>query len=176
MCGRFTLFEPDAVLSKAFGAPVAFDLSSRYNISPTQQILAVRPSPEKKGREAVLLQWGLIPHWAKDPSIGYRMINARSETAAEKPAFRDAFRKRRCLVPAGGFYEWKKEEKRKQPYYIRPKGGRPFAFAGLWERWEAIPGEAVETCTILTTTPNGLMGPPLKSNATCVGNVTDGSE
>ena len=83
MCGRFTLFEPDAVLSKEFGAPVAFSLSPRYNISPTQQILAVRTSPERKGREAVLLRWGLIPHWAKDPSIGYRMINARSKTAAE---------------------------------------------------------------------------------------------
>ena len=122
MCGRFTLFEPDAVLSKDFGAPVAFSLSPRYNISPSQQILAVRPSSENKGREAVLLRWGLIPHWAKDPSIGYRMINARSETVAEKPAFRDAFRRRRCLVPASGFYEWKKEEKRKRPYTSALRG------------------------------------------------------
>lgn len=158
MCGRFTLFEADAILSKDFGAPIAFGLTPRYNIAPSQPILAVRTSTGNGGREAVFLRWGLIPHWAKDPSIGNRMINARAETVAEKPSFRDAFRKRRCLVPASGFYEWKKAERKKQPYYIRMKDGHPLAFAGLWERWESTPGETVETCTILTTTPNDLMG------------------
>ena len=110
MCGRFTLFEADTILSKDFGAPIPFELRPRYNIAPTQQILAVRRTIGRNVREAVLLRWGLIPHWAKDPSIGNRMINARAETVAEKPAFRSAFRSRRCLVPSSGFYEWKKEE------------------------------------------------------------------
>ena len=147
----------DTILSKDFGAPISFDLPPRYNIAPTQQILAVRQSTGKEVREAVFLRWGLIPRWAKDPSIGNRMINARAETLAEKPAFRSAFRSRRCLVPSNGFYEWKKEEKRKQPYYIRPRGRSSFAFAGLWERWQGPEGSLVESCTLITTEANELI-------------------
>jgi putative SOS response-associated peptidase YedK len=157
MCGRFTLFEADTILSKDFGAPISFDLPPRYNIAPTQQILAVRQSIGREGREAVLLRWGLIPHWAKDPSIGNRMINARAETVGEKPAFRSAFRTRRCLVPSSGFYDWKKEEGRKQPYFIRPRGRSSFAFAGLWEQWRGPEGSLVESCTLITTEANELI-------------------
>ena len=159
MCGRFTLFEPDKILSKEFGAPISFVLSPRYNIAPSQSILAVRPSMKRKGREAALLHWGLVPHWAKDPSIGNRLINARSETVAEKPAFRRAFRERRCLVPADGFYEWQKLERKKQPFYIRMRDERPFAFAGLWEQWEGAGEGVIETCTILTTAANDVLKP-----------------
>ena len=157
MCGRFTLFEADTILSKDFGAPISFELQPRYNIAPTQQILAVRHSIGREGREAVLLRWGLIPHWAKDTSIGTRMINARAETVGEKPAFRSAFRSRRCLVPSSGFYEWKMEERRKQPYFIRPRGRTSFAFAGLWEMWQGPEGSVVESCTLITTESNELI-------------------
>lgn len=157
MCGRFTLFEADTILSKEFGAPISFQLPPRYNIAPTQQILAVRQPTGKEVREAVLLRWGLIPHWAKDPSIGNRMINARAETVAEKPAFRSAFRSRRCLVPSSGFYEWNKGGERKQPYFIRPRGRSSFAFAGLWEQWRGPEGSLVESCTLITTEANELI-------------------
>ncbi|MCH7813503.1 MAG: SOS response-associated peptidase, partial [Planctomycetes bacterium] len=110
-------------------------------------------------RRLELLRWGLIPSWAKDPAIGARMINARSETAAEKPSFRAAFRRRRCLLPADGFYEWQRSGRVKQPYYIRLKHGPPFALAGLWEQWHSPDGSLVETCTILTTEPNELVKP-----------------
>lgn len=105
------------------------------------------------------MHWGLIPSWAKDPSIGNRIINARSETVAEKPSFRAAFKRRRCLIPANGFYEWKKIGKKKQPYYVRRKDGEPFAFAGLWEPWEGEDGTVIESCTILTTEPNADIRP-----------------
>jgi putative SOS response-associated peptidase YedK len=122
----------------------------RYNVAPTQQVGVVRTADGQ--RELSFMQWGLVPRWAKDPKIGSQMINARAETAAEKPSFRDAFKRRRCLVVADGFYEWKKTGgKTKQPFYIRMKDNRPFGFAGLWERW----GE-LESCTILTTCPNEL--------------------
>jgi putative SOS response-associated peptidase YedK len=157
MCGRYTLFEADTILSRDFGAPISLDLPPRYNIAPTQQILAVRQSAGRESREAVLLRWGLIPGWAKDPSIGNRMINARAETVGEKPAFRSAFRSRRCLVPSSGFYEWKKEEGRKQPFFIRPRGRSSFAFAGLWELWRGPEGSLVESCTLITTEANELI-------------------
>jgi putative SOS response-associated peptidase YedK len=105
------------------------------------------------------MQWGLIPSWAKDPKIGNKLINARAETLAEKPSFRNAFKRRRCLVIADGFYEWQKLEKRKQPYYIKMQNGKPFAFAGLWESWQASPKEAIVSCTIVTTAANSLMKP-----------------
>ncbi len=159
MCGRFTLFEPDKILSKEFGVSLSFGLAPRYNIAPSQRILAVRVAPTTGQREFAMTRWGLIPHWAKDTSIGNRLINARSETVAEKPAFRRAFRERRCLVPADGFYEWKQEAKGKRPFYVRMRDARPFAFAGLWERWEGIAGEAVETCAILTTAANTILSP-----------------
>lgn len=159
MCGRFTLFDSDFLLHKVFGAQVSFELTPRYNIAPSQQIVAVRNRPDGGGREIAFLRWGFIPSWSKDPSIGYRMINARVETAAEKPAFRDAFKFRRCLIPASGFYEWKKEARSKQPHYLRMKDGRPFAIAGLWETWKGEGDAPIESCTILTTEANETVFP-----------------
>jgi len=159
MCGRFTLFDSAASLAEAFGLADVPSLSPRYNIAPSQAVAAVRIPPSGGAREVVLLRWGLIPSWAKDPSLGDRMINARAETAAGKPAFRSAIRRRRCLVPASGFYEWKRTNGRKQPYYVRRPDGKPFAFAGLWESWEGPGAAAVESCTILTTSANELLLP-----------------
>jgi len=158
MCGRFTLFTPASRLAEVFLPGEAVTLAPRYNIAPSQPVLTVRTSPATGRREFATPRWGLVPSWAKDASIGNRLINARAETVSEKPAFRRAFRERRCLVPADGFYEWKQEEKGKRPFFIRMRGADPFAFAGLWERWEGITGEAVETCVILTTAPNELLG------------------
>jgi putative SOS response-associated peptidase YedK len=159
LCGRFTLFDTAASLAEAFEVAEVPSLSPRYNIAPSQAVAAVRIPPSGGAREIVLLRWGLIPSWAKDPSLGDRMINARAETAAGKPAFRSAIRRRRCLVPASGFYEWKRTNGRKQPYYIRRPDGKPFAFAGLWESWEGPGQAAVESCTILTTSANELLLP-----------------
>jgi putative SOS response-associated peptidase YedK len=131
-----------------FALTNSLDLKPRYNIAPSQEVPAVRQSGG--GRELALLRWGLIPHWAKDEKIGYRMINARAETVAEKPSFRTAFRRRRCLIPATGFFEWKPVQGGKQPYNIRIGDGKLFAFAGLWERWEGQGGRIVESCTIVT--------------------------
>jgi putative SOS response-associated peptidase YedK len=151
MCGRYTLRTPPSVLVEHFRLGSIPELSPRYNVAPTQQVGIVRRAAGEQ-REFVWAQWGLIPRWAKDPKIGNSMINARAETAAEKPAYRDAFRKRRCLIAADGFYEWKKTVvKMKQPYYMRLKSDQPFGVAGLWERC----GE-LESCTILTTSPNEL--------------------
>jgi len=118
----------------------------RYNIAPTSQVLIIRQN------EAAMVRWGLVPRWAKDPAIGVKMKNARAESVADKPSFREAYRKRRCLVPANGFYEWKPEGGRKQPYYIHPSGGALFAFAGLWEQWNDL-----QTCTVITTDANEKM-------------------
>jgi putative SOS response-associated peptidase YedK len=159
MCGRFTLTDPDQDLAEQFDLPEIPALEPRYNIAPTQAVAAVRVAAGGAVRELVLLRWGLIPFWAKDPEIGARLINARSETVAEKPAFRDAFKRRRCLVVADGFYEWQKQQGKKQPFYIRLRAGQPFAFAGLWERWRGAEESIVESCTLLTTSPNGLMQP-----------------
>ncbi len=158
MCGRYTQTRSARQLAEAFEADLnnELDLLPRYNIAPTQPMVVVRATP--RGREVALMRWGLIPSWAKDPSIGSKMINARCETVHEKPAYRSAFRSRRCLIPADGFYEWKKTGGRKQPMYIHRRDGQPLAFAGLWERWQGD-GEPVETCTILTTEPNALMAP-----------------
>ncbi len=147
MCGRFTLRTPAHALAEAFGVRDLPNLRPRYNVAPTQDVAAVRRAGA--GRELVLLRWGLIPRWAKDPSIGNRMINARAETVAEKPAFRAAFRDRRCLVAADGFYEWRKAPGgKKHPYHIRLKSDAPFAIAGLWERWRAPAGEVAESGTL----------------------------
>jgi len=132
-------------------------LEPRYNIAPTQPVAAIRVAAGTGDRELVFLRWGLIPSWAKDTKIGYKMINAKSETVAQKPAFRAAFRHRRCLIPADGFYEWKKGTGTKQPYLVRMKDNLPFAFAGLWERWESQNGEIIESCTILTVDANDLV-------------------
>lgn len=133
-------------------------LSGRFNIAPSQQVLAVRLNPEVQQRELVALRWGLIPFWADDPSLGNRMTNARSETVAEKPSFRKAFKSQRCLLVADGFYEWQETNGKKQPSYITLKDGRPFGLAGLWERWDKQ-GERIESCTILTTDANEIMSP-----------------
>ncbi len=134
--------------------------SSRADdIAPTQPVGIVRINPQTRQREWAFALWGLIPSWSKDSSIGSRMINVRSETVAEKPSFRAAFRRRRCLIPTDGFYEWQKLDGRKQPYLIGMKDGGLFGLAGLWEYWEGSDGSALESCTILTTTPNELMEP-----------------
>ena len=157
MCGRFTLtLDPDE-LQEAFdlSAPPA-GLAPRYNIAPSQPVAVVANT---EARKLELFQWGLIPSWAKDAKIGYKMINARSETLAEKPSFRAALKKRRCLVLADGFYEWKREgaSRAKTPMYIQLKGGQPFAFAGLWETWKSPDNKLIKSCTIITTEPNALM-------------------
>ncbi len=129
----------------------------RFNIAPGQQVAAVRCAGPGNARQAVWLRWGLIPYWAEDPAIGHRLINARSETAATKPAFRVPLRRRRCLVPADGFYEWKKAGSLRQPYFIRFRDERVFAFAALWDAWEGPDHVAVESCTLLTTQPNAVV-------------------
>lgn len=158
MCGRFTLKTPANVLIEHFqleGIPTDELplIEPRNNICPTQDIVALRAGSGPRGREMTMMRWGLIPSWADDPKIGNRMINARGETVAEKPSFRRAFRNRRCLIPADGFYEWKKEGSRKQPYRVSRQDGDPFAFAGLWERWKpkGEDGPPIESCTIITT-------------------------
>lgn len=159
MCGRFTLFDTADAVAERFGLADTPSLSPRYNIAPSQEVAAVRIPPGGPARELVPLRWGLVPSWAKDPAVGNRMINARAETAAGKPAFRSAIRRRRCLVPADGFYEWKRAGGRKQPYYIRLRDGGIFAFAGLWESWEGAGHASVESCAILTTGSNDLLRP-----------------
>ncbi len=136
-------------------------LPPRFNIAPSQPLAALRSMASGSGREFSLLRWGLIPSWAKDPSIAYKLINARSETLAQKPSFRNAFKHRRCLILTDGYYEWKKigNTTKKQPYYIRMQDEQPFAFAGLWESWQTGDGSALETCTIITTEANELTKP-----------------
>lgn len=160
MCGRFTLtLDPDE-LRQAFPW-VAFpqqDWRPRFNIAPSQALAVV---PNNGEQRLDFFSWGLVPFWAKDPSIGSRMINARAETLAEKPSFRNAYKRRRCLVLADGFYEWQAVpgEKAKQPMYIRMQDGEPFAFAGLWEDWQSADGSQILSCTIITTQPNELVRP-----------------
>jgi putative SOS response-associated peptidase YedK len=156
MCGRFAFYSPTEAVARLFGVPPGDDLPPRYNIAPTQQAPVVRATPAGE-REFVSLRWGLIPFWAKDPTIGNRLINARAETVADKPAFRQAFRRRRCLVLADGFYEWQKTIEGKRPWYVSLASGAPCAMAGLWERWRRDDDEALETCSIITTRPNELM-------------------
>lgn len=161
MCGRFTLRAPASEIAEAFSLFEAPPFTPRFNIAPTQPVAAVRSDPDAGGpqRQFAWLRWGLIPSWADDPSIGNRMINARSESVAEKPAFRAALRRRRCLVLSDGFYEWQRAGRKKQPYFIHFRDDRPFAFAGLWETWEGPDHSAIESCTLLTTGPNDLMKP-----------------
>jgi putative SOS response-associated peptidase YedK len=161
MCGRFTLRAPASVVAAQFGLFEMPPFTPRFNIAPTQPVAVVRYAPEQAEpqRELVWLRWGLIPSWAKDAAIGNRLINARAETVAQKPAYRAAFRYRRCLVVADGFYEWQRTDGRKQPYFIRMRDDRPFAFAGLWESWQGTEDSPIESCAILTTEPNDLMEP-----------------
>jgi putative SOS response-associated peptidase YedK len=157
MCGRYRLSRRKQVVEEYFDAASDEpDWNSRYNIAPTQCVPVIRQNPKEPGRELPLMRWGLIPSWAKDSSAAAGMINARSETASTKPAFRDALRCRRCLIPADGFYEWTRSGKDRQPHCFEVNDGQLFAFAGLWDRWNDATGKSVETCSILTTTPNAV--------------------
>jgi putative SOS response-associated peptidase YedK len=156
MCGRYRLSRRKQILEEHFDSVSEEDWTPRYNIAPTQSVPIIRQRPKEPVREVSLVRWGLIPSWSKDSSASARMINARSETAATLPAFRDAMKFRRCLIPADGFYEWAKTTKGKQPYCFEVNEGELFVFAGLWDRWRDPSGNAVETCSILTTTPNAV--------------------
>ena len=157
MCGRFTLISNISDLQLRFGfAMESPETQPRYNVAPTQQVLTVVNKGERGGE---IMRWGLVPSWAKDIKIGNRMINAVSETAATKPAFRSAFRRRRCLVLADGFFEWSREGKQRVPLYFFQKSGEPIAFAGLWENWQSPEGEWIRSCTILTTAANSFIEP-----------------
>ena len=159
MCGRYTLKAISEILADQFDFAELPEAKPRYNIAPSQLVACVRSIPRSQSREVVMLRWGLIPSWAKDLAIGMKLINARAETVDERPSFQKSFRQRRCLVLADGFYEWRKEERVKQPYYIRMKDERPFAFAGLWEHWASPDGQVVESCALMTTDSNELMAP-----------------
>ncbi|MEM6456176.1 MAG: SOS response-associated peptidase [Acidobacteriota bacterium] len=155
MCGRYTLTDPGTLLDDlSVEHSDGVGLTPRYNIAPTQHAPVVRVDPEREVRAVTHLRWGLIPSWAKDPSIGNRMINARAETVAEKPSFRSAFKRRRCLVLTDGFYEWTKTPDGKQPHHIHRAGRAPFVLAGLWEHWNKGPEGPIDSYTILTTQAN----------------------
>ncbi len=156
MCGRFELHTNPAAIALAFGLPYAPDLRPRYNVAPTDTVPVIRHNADGE-RELVQVRWGLVPRWAKDPSIGARMINARAETVASKPAFRNAFQRHRCLIPADGFYEWRVGAAGKQPMRIARADGQTFGMAGLLERWRSPEGEVLDTCTIITTHANALL-------------------
>jgi len=159
MCGRFAFYSPTEAAVALFGVSTSVEIEPRYNIAPTQFIAAIRDD-ENKERELVMLRWGLVPFWAKDPSIGNRMINARAETVAEKPAYRAAYRHRRCVVLADGFYEWRREGDAKTPYFISLASGEPFALASLWENWtDKESGDSLQTTTLITTAANEFMTP-----------------
>ncbi len=153
MCGRFASYTSTTVLARHLQAMICEPLPPRYNIAPTQAVLALRLNDHGQ-RFLSTLRWGLVPAWAKDLSSSARMINARAETVHEKPAFRSAFRQRRCLISADGFYEWHRTPTGKQPYYCRIANAASFCFAGLWEYWQDSQGEPLESCTILTTEAN----------------------
>uniref|UniRef100_A0A7C2NT10 Abasic site processing protein n=1 Tax=Schlesneria paludicola TaxID=360056 RepID=A0A7C2NT10_9PLAN len=154
MCGRFNLRLSPGELQEFFSLFRVPEFPVRYNIAPTQEVVSIRHDDQSR-RVAEFLKWGLVPQWAKDPSIGNRLLNARSESVAEKPAFRNAFRRRRCIVPASGYYEWPETKSQvKQPWHFYRKTGEPLALAGLWERWMSPTGQTLETCSLLTTEPN----------------------
>ena len=156
MCGRYALHAHPQVIALQFGLASMPEVKARYNIAPASEVFIVRAG--ETAARAALVRWGLVPWWAKDRAIGAKLNNARAESVAEKPSFREAFRKRRCLIPASGFYEWKPEAGRKQPYYFCPALGELFALAGLWETWRG-PDGVLETCAIVTTDANALMQP-----------------
>ncbi len=158
MCGRFTLQITHELLAEIFDLPEVPVYQPRYNIAPTQQVAVIRQAAAGSNR-LEFQRWGLIPSWAKDKSIGSKMINARAESVAEKPTFRHAIRYRRCLVVASGFFEWREEDGHKTPLYVRLKDGSPMVFAGIWEQWKSPEGETVESCAILTTNANKLIEP-----------------
>ena len=157
MCGRYRLSRRKQMIQEYFDTADEVDWEPRYNVAPSQPVGIVRQDRTKPERHFSLARWGLIPYWAKDASIGYKLINARSETVASKPAFREAFKSRRCLIPADGFYEWKRAERVKRPFHFGMSDDSLFAFAGVWDRWKDATGQVVESCSILTTTPNALL-------------------
>jgi len=160
MCGRLVQVHAVDLVGAVLHLHTMGRAAARYNVAPSQEVAVVRSRPEQGAAEVAPLRWGLIPSWAKGPEIGHRLINARAETAAQKPSFRTAFRRRRCLVPADGFYEWQRRDGAKQPYYIHPRDdGAAFAFASLWERWLDPAGGAIDSFTIVTTTANRLLAP-----------------
>jgi len=156
MCGRFTLHVPPEDLREYFDLDEVPDFAASYNMAPSQPVPAVRVTDRQ--REMVMLRWGLIPPWAKEARTGYRMINARAETVADKPAYRNALRHRRCLIPANGFYEWKSSADGKQPWYIHMQDARVFAFAGLWEHWDGE-DESIDSCALIVTAANDTVRP-----------------
>jgi putative SOS response-associated peptidase YedK len=157
MCGRFTLTANPEDIQQAFNLTTApSNIEPRYNVAPTQPVAVITNDDPKS---LTYLRWGLVPSWSKDIKIGAKLINARSEEAYEKPSFRSAFKRRRCLIPTNGFYEWQKEGKGKTPHFIHMRGGELFAFAGLWEIWHSPDGDELRTCTILTTSANTLIEP-----------------
>jgi len=157
MCGRYRLSRRKQIIEEQFDtADWQDDWSPRYNIAPTQPVPVIRQHPKEPTRQISTMRWGLVPHWAKDPSITTATINAKSETAATKPAFRDPLKFRRCLIPADGFYEWQRRGNSKQPFCFEVNNGGLFAFAGLWDGWKDSSGRWVKTCSILTTTPNAV--------------------
>ena len=158
MCGRFASITPPETMRQMFGTRnLVPNFPARFNLAPTQDVLAVRFNPETRERSLDPLRWGLIPHWAKDQSMGVKLINARAEGIADKPSFRDAFRRRRCIIPADAFYEWKAGTKPKRPHAVRRADHQLMALAGLWENWKAPDGQWVRTCTIITTAANTLV-------------------
>src|SRR6266704_211848 len=154
MCGRFSLHVDINTVAQHFGVPATLETSPRYNVAPTQEVVSIMYNGAS---HLALLRWGLIPSWAKDESIGSRMINARAETLIEKPSFKGLLRSKRCMIIADGFYEWRKENGSKTPMYITLKNGEPFAFAGLWDSWKSPDGQQLRTCTIITTDPNDVV-------------------
>jgi putative SOS response-associated peptidase YedK len=159
MCGRFTLTQSAEALAEVFHVQQRLDLEAQYNIAPTQNVVILLHNTETNKREFHKFRWGLIPSWAKDPTISTKLINARAETIAEKPSFRSAFKQRRCLVVADGFYEWQRHQGKKQPFYFQLRDEQPFGFAGLWEKWTNPAGEEISSCTIVTTAANELLQP-----------------
>jgi putative SOS response-associated peptidase YedK len=156
MCGRFVQHSDPEIYARQFELDTLCEATPRYNVAPTQSVLAIRET-DPGTRELVPLRWGLVPFWSKGPDSRYSMINARAETVGAKPAYRDAFKHRRCLIPAEGFYEWKAFNGGKTPFLIRRADARPFAMAGLWERWRQEDGELLESCTIIVTDANSLV-------------------
>jgi len=154
MCGRYSLHSSPHVVALQFGLAHAIEYEARYNVAPGSPVLAVR-ADASHARSGAWLRWGLIPSWARDPGIGNRLINARAETVVAKPSFRAAFQRRRCIIPANGYYEWTAAGGRRQPYYIRPNGDELFGFAGLYEQWYGA-DPPIESCTIITTDANAL--------------------
>jgi putative SOS response-associated peptidase YedK len=157
MCGRYRLARRKEILAEFFDAGDDVDWAPRYNVAPGQDVPVIRQDATRPVRAVSLMRWGLIPWWAKDPKAGYKMINARAESVAEKPAFREPLQSRRCLIPADGFYEWAKEGKTKSPYCFAHADDSVFAFAGLWDHWKNPSGEELSTCSIITTSANALV-------------------